>query len=180
MKEELRTILPELDLVQDSQLRDGCIRVWVAALEQGGWVPGDLGRMPFTLLVPPEAGVSLLDHVRAVTKICLSACELLTTLGGVSLNRDHLLAGALLHDVGKVVEMQEVEGVFSKSLQGKLLRHPFSGSSLCIEQGLPPEIAHIVALHAKEGERNWRTPEAVVVHYADFMAFESLKSSLGM
>lgn len=179
MEEELKAVLSDLNLVQSLELRDGCVRVWTAALQKGGWTPRDLQRMPFTLLLPPDVGVSLLDHTKTVTKLCLAAWELLNGVGGLSLNRDILVAGALLHDVGKVLEMREKDGVFSKSPYGRLLRHPFSGAALCLEQGLPPEVAHIVALHAREGDQSWRCPEAVIVHYADFMAFESLKGLSG-
>ncbi len=178
MEAEVRSLMPEIDGIEDSALRAGCIRVWARALKLGGWSPADLESMPFTLLVSQDVGVSLLDHTRTVTRICLAACEHLGSAGGVSLHRDHLLAGALLHDVGKVVEMEKGDGCFQKSAQGKLVRHPFSGAALCMEEGLPHEVVHIVALHAREGDHSPRTPEATVVHYADFMAFESLKSSL--
>jgi putative nucleotidyltransferase with HDIG domain len=180
LETEIKALLPEIDQVVDSRLRAGCVRVWARALEQGGWTPSELREIPFTLLLPQNVGVSLLDHTRIVTKLCLAAYGLLEAGGGVSLNRDHLLVGALLHDVGKAVEMERAGDSFTKSSQGRLIRHPFSGAALCLEEGLPHEIAHIVALHAKEGDHGRRTPEATVVHYADFLAFETLKSSLGM
>jgi putative nucleotidyltransferase with HDIG domain len=180
LEADIKDLLPEIDHVEDPDLRAGCARVWARALERGGWSPSDLNRMPFTLLLPHEVGVSLLDHTRTVTRLCLAAYDLLDSAGGVSLHRDHLLAGALLHDVGKVVEMHKVGDSFTKSPQGKLIRHPFSGAALCLEEGLPDEVAHIVALHAKEGDHGRRTPEATLVHYADFLAFETLKSSLGL
>ncbi len=180
MEAEIKALLPEIDDVVDPNLRSGCARVWARALERGGWSPADLRRMPFTLLLPQDVGVSLLDHTRIVTRLCLAAYDLLGSAGGVSLHHDHLLVGALLHDVGKVVEMERVGDSFTKSSQGKLIRHPFSGAALCLEEGLPDEIAHIVAAHAREGDHGRRTPEATVVHYADFLAFETLKSSLGL
>jgi putative nucleotidyltransferase with HDIG domain len=180
LHDELTKLMPEFELVENPDLRAGCLRVWATALDRGGWTPDDLCRMPFTLLIPQDAGVSLLDHTRAVTKVCAAAYETVGSIGGVRLNRDLLVAGALLHDVGKVMEMQEADGTFSKSPDGKLIRHPFSGAALCLEEGLPAEVAHIVAMHAKEGDHSRRIPEAVIVHYADFMAFLSLKSSLGL
>ena len=180
MEAEIKELLPEIEQVVDPRLRAGCVRVWARALKEGGWSPSDLRTIPFTLLLPQSVGVSLLDHTRIVTKLCLAAYGLLDAAGGVSLHRDHLLAGALLHDVGKVLEMERDGESYAKSPQGKLMRHPFSGAALCLEEGLPNEVAHIVALHAKEGDHSRRTPEATVVHYADFLTFEALKSSVGV
>ena len=63
-------------------------------------------------------------------------------------------------------------------LTGKYLRHPFSGVSLAEECGLPPEVCHIIAAHAGEGDHVKRTTEAYVVHHADFMTFLPFKSRL--
>ena len=47
----------------------------------------------------------------------------------VAINRDHLLAGAILHDVGKLFEYRREAGKFVKSREGELLRHPISGAA---------------------------------------------------
>jgi putative nucleotidyltransferase with HDIG domain len=93
----------------------------------------------------------------------------------LDINRDHLLAGALLHDVGKLLEFREEGGAFVKSELGRMLRHPFSGAALAYELGLPPAVVHVVATHAREGEGARATPEAIIIHHADFMNFEPFK-----
>ena len=90
------------------------------------------------------------------------------------LRRDVLLAGALLHDVGKLLEIEERDGVFQKSPGGKVLRHPFSGVALAYAEGLPPEVLHIIGTHSKEGDPHPRTPEGAVIHHADFTCFETV------
>ena len=62
-----------------------------------------------------------------------------------------------------------------KSSMGKLLRHPFSGAGLAMKHDLPDKVVHTIAVHAKEGDGGFRCPEAVIVHHADFMNFESLR-----
>ena len=90
----------------------------------------------------------------------------------VKLNHDHLVAGALLADVGKIYEYDDVDGEFVKSEHGKYLRHPFSGVGLSFRHDLPDEVMHIIAVHSKEGAGFQRTAEAIIFHHADFTDFE--------
>ena len=50
-------------------------------------------------------------------------------------NRDYLIAGALLADVGKLLEFEIVDGKPVKSNYGKHIRHPFSGVGLAFKYG---------------------------------------------
>jgi hypothetical protein len=85
---------------------------------------------------------------------------------------DILISGALLADVGKLLEYElDKEGKAIQGKYGQYLRHPFSGVSLAEECGIPPEVCHIIATHAHEGDLVKRTTEAYIVHHADFMTF---------
>ena len=53
---------------------------------------------------------------------------------------------------------------------------PDSGVGLAMEAGVPPEVCHIIAAHAGEGNLVQRTTEAYVVHHADFMTFLPFKN----
>jgi hypothetical protein len=92
---------------------------------------------------------------------------------------DVLVAGAMLADVGKLLEyVLDDEGQAIQGTYGKYLRHPFSGVSLAEECGVPPAVCHIIATHAGEGNMVKRTTEAYVVHHADFMTFLPFKERL--
>jgi putative nucleotidyltransferase with HDIG domain len=85
---------------------------------------------------------------------------------------DILISGAILADVGKLLEYElDEDGNAIQGSYGKLLRHPFSGVSLAESCGLPKEVCHIIAAHAGEGDMVKRTTEAYIVHHADFMTF---------
>lgn len=132
--------------------------------------------MPFTLV--KNVDLNFGQHVRSVTRICFAVAEVFDEVYGgktLKLKRDVLLAGALLHDVGKLLEIEEASGVFQKSRDGKLVRHPFSGVALADAQGLPAEVLHIIGTHSKEGDPYKRTPEAIILHYADFMNFDPIE-----
>ena len=172
MKELLEKI-PEFARFRDQSLRDKCLACWEEALERGGWSADDLDHIPFTLLIP-DCPVSFLTHVRAVTQTALAAAEVLSGFysGHYDLNREEILAGGLLHDIGKLLEYSREGGV---SETGRLLRHPFTGAGLAMKHGLPDSVVHIIASHAGEGDGRYRSPEAVIIHHADFMNFEPLK-----
>jgi putative nucleotidyltransferase with HDIG domain len=87
------------------------------------------------------------------------------------------VAGGLLHDIGKLLEYRRQGERTIKSRRGELLRHPFSGAALAFKHGLPDEVIHIIALHAREGEGSERSVEAIIVTHADFVNYESLKRS---
>jgi putative nucleotidyltransferase with HDIG domain len=168
--------MPELQLIQNPELREKTTTIWIEALKRGGWRIKDLTEMPFTLLIP-HTDVNLIEHTRAVTLSSLRIAEVLTgEYGGkITINRDHLLSGALLHDVGKLFEYKKEKGKFVKSKEGELLRHPISGAAFAFKHGLPQEVIHIIAAHSKEGDGSRRTIEAIIVNHADFVNFDVLK-----
>ncbi len=176
MEDKIKELLPELADIEDGALRDKVVAVYKAALERGGWRPEDMVRLPSTLLMDP-APASFLEHTRAVTRCAVAVADCMASSygGRLDINRDHLVAAALLHDVGKLLEYREEGGEFAKSELGRMLRHPFSGAALCYEFGLPPEVTHAVATHAREGEGARATPEAIIIHHADFINFEPFK-----
>lgn len=96
------------------------------------------------------------------------------------MNVDLTIAGALLHDVGKLLEYERSEnGYFRKTAYGKALRHPVSGAILAHACGCPQELCHIIAVHAAEGDCSIRSPEAIIVNKADFINFDIINSLRG-
>ena len=176
MRDKLMEILPEIKWIGDADLREKVIATWIDGLERGGWTPEDVARMPFTLA--KKVSASFAQHVRSVTRVCAAVSDTFDEIyNGVDLklDRDMLLAGALLHDVGKLVEMEEVDGAFRKTADGKLVRHAFSGVALADAHGVPAAVQHIIGTHSKEGDPFKRTPESIICHFADFMNFDPIE-----
>ena len=176
MREDLLKFIPEFNLIKDSDLKEKVLKVWENALTAGDWEIKDLQRMPFTLLID-LCPCNMIEHIRGVVNVSVNAAEALQSIyeDKVKINEDYLIAGALLHDIGKLVEYKEEKGKFIQSNLGKLVRHPISGVGLCYGQGIPEEVMHIIASHSWEGDRSRRTPEAIIVHHADFTNFEQFK-----
>ncbi|MGQ9706474.1 MAG: HD domain-containing protein [bacterium] len=167
-KDELLSLLPEINEVSDEPIRDGVIDCFILAFNEGGFTVSDIDRLPFTLTIE-NCPVSLLEHIKGVTRTSLSIAKTLEEIYGprIVIDRDILTAGALLHDVGKLVEYTTEDNEIVLSDMGRALRHPTIGAQLADEAGLPPEVIHIIAYHSWEGERIKRSIEAHIVYIAD-------------
>jgi 3'-5' exoribonuclease len=115
----------------------------------------------------------LLEHSVSMAKM---GREIVPIIGG---NRDLVLAGCLLHDIGKIEEI-ELKGGFKYSDRGRLLGHIVLGIDLLkglvaniktFPQNLYNALLHIIASH--HGTEEWGSPrkpmfiEALIVHYLD-------------
>jgi putative nucleotidyltransferase with HDIG domain len=181
MNKQVFRLWPELDWIEDGELREKTARVWELALERSVLSADDLNTIPFTLLCGPDLKVSFMAHKRCVVHVALESGRKIREFFGEELpvDMDILISGAILADVGKLLEyVKDEEGKAVQGTYGKYLRHPFSGVSLAEECGLPPEVCHIIAAHAGEGDHVKRTTEAYIVHHADFMTFLPFKSRL--
>lgn len=177
MKEIVVKLLPEVNDIKDAALRNKVIACWMEAIEFRGWTEELLRSMPFTLLAE-NVKITFIDHVRAVCRMCMACDDVLVEIHGdnrTPVNRDYLIAGALLADVGKLCEFEIVDGKPVKSDYGKHIRHPFSGVGLAFKHGVPSEVMHIIATHSKEGVGEKRLPESIIFHHADFIDFELVK-----
>ena len=116
----------------------------------------------------------LLEHSLSIADTCIFLSQ---HYGG--LNRDLLICGALLHDMGKIREL-EVKGGFSYSLEGELVGHTVIGITMIREiiskipdfpQNLASVIEHLLVSH--HGQPEWgavKRPlfkEALILNYAD-------------
>lgn len=158
----------ELSWIKDSDLKNKVLQVWLAAADMGGW--RNLGDVPFTLLI--ENSGKLIEHTKRITNLAKAVFD----LRNESINLDFLIAGALLHDVGKLLEYRYLDGKFVKSEYGKKFRHPVSGALLAKQFKLPDEVILIIYAHSHEGDNLKRSPEAVIVNHCDFIDFEIKKS----
>jgi putative nucleotidyltransferase with HDIG domain len=176
-RERLLVLIPEFTLIEDSDLRENTLKTWETAMAEGNWTLDDLLTMPFTLLVNP-CPVNFIEHTRAVALIAIRAAEIFKEIYGdrLPIDRDLLIAGAILRDIGKLLEYEVREdGMTVQTRAGKLLRHPFTGMELAARCGLPVEVQHMIAAHASEGDKVQRTTEATLVNHADFMSFHSVQ-----
>jgi putative nucleotidyltransferase with HDIG domain len=178
---DINVLWPEIDWIKGNELREATKKTWELALEKSVLTPDDLRRIPFTLLAGPDLKVSFMAHKRCVVHVArASALKMIDFFGDeLPIDLDVVIAGAILADVGKLLEYElDEDGNSFQGTYGKYLRHPFSGVSIAESCGVPPEVCHIIAAHAGEGNLIKRSTEAYIVHHADFMTFLPFKSRL--
>ena len=177
MREVVQKLWPELEWIKDPVLRDNVAKTGELALERSPLTADDLNRIPFTLLVP-NCPTAFMEHKRCVVHIASKAADSMTEFMGNALPIDHdvVIAGAILADVGKLLEYENMDGKTRQSKRGEMLRHPFTGVALAMECGVPDSVCHIIAAQAAEGDLVKRTTEAYIVHHADFMAYLPFKN----
>lgn len=168
----------QLSKIQDQELRKKVVDVWVMGCKRAGWESIDeLEKMPFTLLADTR-GVNFIEHTIAVTEGALALAKAQTeTYREVpyKIDFDRLIAGGLLHDVGKLLEIErDGKGGYRKSHSGMCARHPISGAILAAQAGLDEEMINTIGCHAKEGEGRPQVVETVFIHQADFATFNPL------
>lgn len=176
MREAVEKLWPELAWIEDRDLREKVTKTWVRAFELSPLKPEDLHVLPFTLLVP-NCPVTFMEHKRCVVHIARRSAEAMRHFLGRALpvHMDTVIAGAILVDVGKLLEYEKVDGKCRQSERGRYLRHPFTGVALAMECGVPDRVCHIIAAHAAEGDQVQRSVEATIVHHADFMSYLPFK-----
>lgn len=177
----IKELWPELAWIEDDDLREKTAKTWELALERSVLTAEDLRRIPFTLKAGSDLNVSFMAHKQAVVHVAKESALKMKEFfkDDLPLNMDVVIAGAILADVGKLLEYElDESGNSMQGTYGKYVRHPFSGVSLAEECDIPAEVCHIIAAHAAEGDLIKRTTEAYIVHHADFMTFLPFKSRL--
>lgn len=171
VREGVQVSLPLINDISDTHLRAKVIDAWALSLVLNGYekideLPGS--GMPEA----PEIG-NQTHHLLGVARIALSIRDSLelTFDEPIGIDRDTLLAAALLHDLGKTFEYapeNRERWKQSPSAYGEpSLRHPTYGAYIALTVGLPEEIVNTCGYHSPEGRFIQRSLAATIVHYAD-------------
>jgi putative nucleotidyltransferase with HDIG domain len=100
-----------------------------------------------------ELGASdrLILHSQLVCEVAEKVAEQISRLG-IMINRQLVLLGAVLHDVGKICHPEELEGAGN--------RHEEAGESLLVEYGIAHDIARCCKSHGQ-----WQTMNCSLEEY---------------
>ena len=164
------------------------LRAAVAAVKNP-WLQSLLSSIVDDPLIAPRlkrAPAAMTMHHAFVGGLLEHVVSLIGLAGGVSaqypeLDRDLLLTGVVLHDIGKIDELRYTRGI-DYSTEGRLLGHITIGVQLVHEKikalpGFPPPLAvlveHLILSH--HGTHEFGSPslpqtrEAVALHFLDDM-----------
>ena len=132
----VKRLWPEIDWIESLQLREQVTQVWIKALERSPLQPDDLNQIPFTLLVP-NCPITFMEHKRCVVHIARASAKAMQEFMGRALpiDMDTVIAGAILADVGKLLEYElGPDGKSRQSERGEALAASLYGG--CIGAGV--------------------------------------------
>jgi putative nucleotidyltransferase with HDIG domain len=169
-------LLPEIAWIERSDWREAVIDIWLEVWSESAWAdPADC----------PKSHKQVLDssnvlHTRSVTLQALATADVVERLHGERIDRDVLIVAALLHDVSKLVECEPGDVQPRTSRVGALLQHGTYAAHKALAHGLPPEIAHVLISHTHQSRTLPATPEAIIIHYVDFLDSDILLLQRGI
>lgn len=116
----------------------------------------------------------LLEHTYSVTLMCISLAESLEKANGQKLDKDSLIAGALVHDIGKLWIFKK--GGSGWAMNESIMDHTVLGAAELYSRGFPERIIHLVSSSHSEpdGLIPPQTLEALILHTVD-----SLDATIG-
>lgn len=156
-------------------VREPSLRALLADLfENDGDLAARFARAPAALKLHHAYIGGLLEHTVEVAELCDGVCRLFDAL-----DRDLLITGALLHDIGKTAEFSYTHAI-GHTDEGMLLGHIALGERMVAERiaGIPGfadtlalRLRHLLLTH--HGDPEWgavtrpKIPEAIALHHAE-------------
>ena len=177
-REILMKQLPLINRISDGNIRDLVIEVWARLWRESPY--GDIGEAPNYTDELGNGDETLVRHTNTVVKMSEAVAREFQQAYGISLNYDTLLAGALLHDVDKLVLYERQGDSVQLAELGRKVTHGEYGALVAEQVGLPREVVDIIASHSFIQRKTLpATIEAVLVASCDEANFRSYRLMTG-
>ncbi|WP_439026404.1 HD domain-containing protein [Haloarchaeobius sp. DT45] len=173
---QVRDAYPELERIEDDQLREQVVEAWTLGLERGGWQ--DITDIPYAWNIHEVTNV---EHVRGVTKIAVESAAIQREFHGADPDVDTIVAACLLHDVGKCyeyvdfVDAELLDEPDREHYASEEIPHSISGYALAHEVGVPLDVQRAIPHFL--GEVPKRTLEAELVKSANSASSNAITQS---
>ncbi|MFQ6074771.1 MAG: HD domain-containing protein [Candidatus Bathyarchaeia archaeon] len=172
--EYVRRLFPEIDAIEEPKLREQVTEAWIKA-----WHTSKYSRIEDAVISPQMPQYKLKDHVRGVVKIAVGTVEALEEIHGFQVNKDYVIAGALLHDIDKIIIFEKRGEVYGVAEVLSKFPHGYIGALIAHEIGLPEDIEHLILSHTVKQIIPPKTMEVIIVHYADCADYDALAHTSG-
>lgn len=171
--DDVKKLWPELIWIKDESLRDNTLNAWAYSIKNSVFAPSDLEKISFTTYIE-DCQISFMHYCRNSLRIAIEIANKLNDSFGKSLkiNMDYVIAGAILFYIGKLNELDIVNGQLTKSKSGKLLNKNFKGVSIADRFSIPIELLHIIA----DDSASPKSIESIIVHHAYNLSFDVIKN----
>jgi len=172
-RESITGQLPAINRIRNIKLRDMVIAVWVKLLHESPC--SDVAEAP-NALTEIGGDESLVRHTNAIVSMAEAMAREFQQAYGVTVNYDNLRAGAILHDVDKLVLYERKGDSVLLSELGCRETHGEYGSIVAEQAGLPQEVVNIIASHSPIKRKTLpATIEAVFIASCDAANFHACR-----
>ncbi len=159
---DVRAMFPEVDEIVDEKLRRGVIEVWEELWSMSSYTDID------TVPISPEIPIPTKPHNQCVLRMALAVADEIDRFHGVKVNRDYLIASAILQDASKVVEYETTpDGVVRFSESGKQYPHSFLAAHVALKKGIPDPVVHVLLTHSPQAAKFPTSLEGKILYYVD-------------
>ncbi len=170
-------LFPAIGKINDEGLRQKVILTWYKA-----WKKSNFPRIEQAHQFEPareRIAYTNVDHTNQVCRVCEEMGRILAEVLKLRVNMEHLLAGAVLHDVDKMVIFDVQTGGFTDT--GRRFAHAAMGAAMALAEGLPEEVAHIIGAHSPRFSAGPPASlEALILRHVDDLVAQGLYSSQGL
>ncbi len=174
--QRLVAVFPELERIENEQLRRQVAAVWLRLWEMSGYE--DIRDAFFMPYLPTR---KLVEHTRSVTLSAIGIAHALAETQRIYCNMDRLIAASLLHDASKCVEFERrADGTYGRTELGKNYPHSYIVTEIARQVGVPDDVAHLVVEHSPTAPLVTRYVEGAVLHHADLVDSDCVNFVAGM
>ncbi|WP_439548952.1 hypothetical protein [Falsiroseomonas sp.] len=159
---DLREFYPQLAEIKDDALRQGVRDVFDDLWAASRWE--SLADLP----VSGEIPYPNLPHTQCIVTMALSVADALTAHHGTKIDRDLLIAAAILQDASKLVEYEPgSDGKAVRTEIGKSYPHGFWCAHLAARRGVPHAVSHITMTHGSAAPKFPDSIEGKILYFVD-------------
>lgn len=170
-------LFPAINKIKDPELSQKVILLWHKA-----WKRSNFPRIEQAHQFEPardRLAYTNVDHTNQVCRFCEELGKVLSQVLNLPVNMDILLAGAVLHDVDKMIIFDAQTGGFTES--GRRFSHAAMGAAMALAEGLPEDVAHIIGAHSPRFSAiPPSSVEALILRHLDHVTAASVYLARGL
>lgn len=159
---DILALYPAVADIKNDALRQAVIDIWQEMWSESAWTA--IGEVPTS----GEISYPNLPHTQCIVEMALSVADAFESHHKLMVDRDILIAAAVLQDASKVVEYEpDGAGGARHTEIGRNYVHGFWCAHLLAKRNLPHEVAHIVLTHGSAAPRFPSSLEGKILYYID-------------
>lgn len=159
---DVLALYPAVADIKDAALRKSVIEIWEELWAMSTW--SDIADIPTS----GEIKYPNLPHTQCIVDMVLAVADAFERHHGVKVDRDILIASAVLQDASKVVEYEPAgDGTSRHTAIGRTYGHGFWCAHLAAQKNVPHAVSHIILTHGSAAPKFPDSLEGKILYHID-------------